>query len=201
MCRWPAYELACAGAAKSSRIAAHTRPLPCCAGLRALASLSVAVIRREEGAEAAAAAEQEFAPGRRWANAACLIAICMRRRPRCCNGGEASLSTPAMPCGRCCGACAPTLPADASSWGMQLASSQCHLTHLQAPPSPATTPNGRRWLRWRALCRTCTSWPPPCPEACAATGAGQGGCGCCYACAAQMAEGWSCGGQAVEAGT
>lgn len=65
-------------------------PPATCAGLRALASLSVEVIRREQGAEAAAVAEQEFAPGRRWANAACLIAICMRRRPRCCSGEEAS---------------------------------------------------------------------------------------------------------------
>lgn len=52
------------------------------AGLAALQALTVQVLQREEGPAAAAAATDEFAPGRRWARAACLIAICMRRRPR-----------------------------------------------------------------------------------------------------------------------
>ena len=57
------------------------------AALEALAHVSVSVLRREEGPRAAADAQEEFAPGKRWANAACLIAVCMRRRPRCCTPG------------------------------------------------------------------------------------------------------------------
>lgn len=53
-------------------------------GLAELAAVSVEVLQREEGPQAAAAAREEFAPGKRWANAACLIAVCLRRRPRCC---------------------------------------------------------------------------------------------------------------------
>lgn len=48
----------------------------------ALAALSVALVRLEKGEQAAAAVEEEFQPGKRWANASCLIAICMRRIPR-----------------------------------------------------------------------------------------------------------------------
>ncbi|PSC72958.1 Nitroreductase isoform B [Micractinium conductrix] len=62
--------------------------------LEALAHVSVSVLRREEGPRAAADAQEEFAPGKRWANAACLIAVCMRRRPRCCTPGGAARFNP-----------------------------------------------------------------------------------------------------------
>ena len=52
------------------------------AGRQDLAELSVKLIRRHQGEEASRVAAQEFEPGQRWANASCLIAICLRRQPR-----------------------------------------------------------------------------------------------------------------------